>query len=70
MPPREEDVTIEAPPTWLAIHEFDSMDVDQNKIRATAETQWSKTIFANLKQMLTPSYAFAKGFGDGNFFHD
>ncbi|RDW64780.1 hypothetical protein BP6252_10431 [Coleophoma cylindrospora] len=70
LPPREADIAIEAPPTWLAIHEFDSVDVDQKKIMALADTEWSKKILANVRQMLTPSYAFVKGFGDSKFFHE
>ncbi|RDW68493.1 dimeric alpha+beta barrel [Coleophoma crateriformis] len=70
LPPRDADIATEAPPTWLAIHEFDSVGVDQKKIMALADTEWSKKILANVRQMLTPCYTFVKGFGDSKFFHE
>ena len=57
------------PPTWLAIHEFDTLDLPVKEMQATAETEWSKKILGTAKAIEAPVYRHVKSFGEGNFFH-
>jgi hypothetical protein len=68
LPPRDADIAIEEPPTWLAIHEFDTEDVDMKALMATTYTEWSKRILGGAKKRETPAYRFVKSYGDGKFF--
>ena len=68
LPPRPEDIAIEEPPTWLAIHEFGTEDVDIKALMATADTEWSKRVLGDAKRRETPVYRYVESFGDGKFF--
>ena len=57
------------PPTWLAIHEFDTLDLPMKDMQATAETEWSKRILGTAKVIEAPVYRHVKSFGKGTFFH-
>ena len=68
LPPRAEDIAIEEPPSWLAIHEFGTENVDMKALMATADTKWSKRILGDAKKRETPAYRFVKSYGDEKFF--
>jgi hypothetical protein len=69
LPPREEDKEIQVPPTYLAMHEFDTEDLDMKALMATADTEWSKKIMGAVTKLETPVFKHAKSYGDGKFFH-
>lgn len=68
LPPRDADVAIQKPPTWLALHEF-TETLDEKALRETGETEWTKMIVARAKSIETPAYKHVKSYGDGKFFH-
>ncbi|KAH6673042.1 hypothetical protein B0J14DRAFT_701007 [Halenospora varia] len=70
LPPRPEDKEIIAPPTWQAIHEFDTENIDMTKLMATADTEWSKKIMGNVARVEAPMYHHVQSYGDGKFFQD
>jgi len=69
LPPREEDKEIQVPPTYLAIHEFDTESLDTEALMATADTAWSKRIMGAVTKLETPVYRHVESYGDGKFFH-
>ncbi|KAF4625432.1 hypothetical protein G7Y89_g12735 [Cudoniella acicularis] len=69
LPPRPEDKEVQAPPTWLAIHEFDTEDLDTKALMATADTEWSKGILGSIARMEALTYHHVASYGDGKFFH-
>jgi hypothetical protein len=68
LPPRDADVAIQEPPTWLALHEFTEA-LDERALMETGETEWSKKIMAGAKRTENPMYKHVKSYGDEKFFH-
>ena len=70
LPARPEDKKIQEPPKFLAIHEFDTEDLDMPALIATADTEWSKRIMGSVARMETPIYNHVASYGDGKFFQE
>ena len=58
------------PPTWLAIHEFDTEDPPVEKMRELYATELSRKIMGGAKKIETNEYRVAKRHGAGKFFED
>ncbi|EPE33409.1 Dimeric alpha+beta barrel [Glarea lozoyensis ATCC 20868] len=69
LPPRPEDKNAQKPPTYLAIHEFDTETPDLAAVMKTAETEWSKRILGGVGRVEQPVFRVVEGFGKGGFFH-
>lgn len=57
------------PPTWLAMHEFESDSVDVQAIKKLTDTEWTARIHKNVKVAEHPVYRVAKVHGKGEWFH-
>ena len=69
LPPRPEDKNVQKPPTYLAIHEFDTESPDFGPIMKTAETEWSKRIMSSVERIDKPVFRMVESYGSGEFFH-
>jgi hypothetical protein len=68
LPPQEADVAIKEPPTFLAIHEFETESIDMKLLLKTTETEWAKKILPNCKIMESGIWSLKNSFGDKKFF--
>lgn len=68
MPPRDADISIQDPPTWLALHEF-TEEFDEKALRETGKTEWSQKIMGGAKRVEIPMYKHVKSYGDEKFFN-
>jgi hypothetical protein len=57
------------PPTWLALHEFETEDVDVAALKKLTDTEWTKKIHDHVKVAVHPVYKIAKVHGKGEWFH-
>ncbi|CAK7245890.1 MAG: hypothetical protein STHCBS139747_007495 [Sporothrix thermara] len=57
------------PPTYLALHEFDTDDIDLPSLKALTNTEWTKKVHDNAEIVLHPVYKLAKTHGKGEWFH-
>jgi hypothetical protein len=57
------------PPTYLALHEFESEDIDLASLKTLTDTEWTKKIHDNAETALHPVYKIAKTHGKGEWFH-
>ncbi|OAA57403.1 Dimeric alpha-beta barrel [Niveomyces insectorum RCEF 264] len=57
------------PPTWLALHEFATEDVDLGQLKDLTDTAWTRKIEQNSERRDYPIYKIAKTHGKGEWFH-
>jgi len=69
LPPRDADLAIKEPPTFMAIHEFDTESIDMKALMKTTETEWAKKILPTCKTTDTGMWSLKNSFGDKKFFH-
>ncbi|KAJ0369442.1 hypothetical protein COL26b_010431 [Colletotrichum chrysophilum] len=58
------------PPKWLAVHEFESEEVDLVSLRQLTDTEWTRKINSVSKTRVFPVFKIAKAHGAGDWFHD
>ncbi|KAE9579204.1 Core atranone cluster (CAC) protein 1 [Colletotrichum fructicola] len=58
------------PPKWLAVHEFESEEVDLVSLRQLTDTEWTRKINSVSKTRVFPVFKIAKAHGSGDWFHD
>ncbi|ROT38962.1 hypothetical protein SODALDRAFT_294125 [Sodiomyces alkalinus F11] len=57
------------PPTWLAIHEFDTEDVSVENLMDIADSPWTRKVLSGCKAIEAPIFKIVKAFGEADFFH-
>ncbi|ERS95466.1 uncharacterized protein SPSK_02712 [Sporothrix schenckii 1099-18] len=57
------------PPTFLALHEFESEQIDLDALRALTDTEWTRKVHDNTETVLHPVYKIVKAHGKGEWFH-
>lgn len=57
------------PPTYLALHEFSTEDVNIEKLMEVSDSPWSRKITSTCKAFASPVFRLVKTFGEGDFFH-
>lgn len=57
------------PPTYLALHEFESEEIDLAALKTLTDTEWTKKVHDNAETALHPVYKIAKAHGKGEWFH-
>ncbi|KAI8195224.1 Core atranone cluster (CAC) protein 1 [Colletotrichum sp. SAR 10_65] len=58
------------PPKWLAVHEFESEEVDLVSLRQLTDTEWTRKINNVSKSRVFPVFKIAKAHGAGDWFHN
>lgn len=58
------------PPTWMAIHEFESEDVDLAALKELTTTPWTEKIRDNRTKAIYSYYKLVSVFGEGDWFYD
>lgn len=58
-------VTSQGLPTWLALHEFDTLSLPMDQIGKTVATEWAKAMLGTAKIVEATVYELQKKYGDG-----
>lgn len=54
------------PPSYLAVHEFETLDsVDHKQVQRTRETEWSRRILGKAERVDISAYKLLSAFGSG-----
>lgn len=68
LPPRAADIDIKEPPTFLAIHEFETESVDMQVLLKSTQTEWAKKVLPGSKTTEGGVWSLQGSFGNKKFF--
>lgn len=58
------------PPTWLALHEYETEEVDMKALKELTDTTWTKKIHEGAKEAIFEVYRLSKAHGENDWFHN